>query len=169
MATIFMLLSMINQSIGSERIGGHLHTLLAYKIPLSRVILIKAIFIILITFIELIIMTGIYCWRFWGHVNLTFGFGSMFIFLLAAILSLVLFLISINILACYIFPKLNQVFSIISFGASFMILSFYKSLVSSLINYSTEFIIVCICLFGMLEYFLILTAKRIPNYITLKP
>lgn len=167
-ATIFMLMSMINQSIGFERISGHLHTLLAYKIPLSSIVIIKAIFIVLITSLEVIIMIAIYCWYFWGKVSFTIELIPMFIFLLVAIITLVLFLSSINILACYIFPKLSQVFSIISFGASFIILSFYQVVVPFLINFSGLFIIVSICLFSFLEYILVLTVDRIPNNIILK-
>ncbi len=167
-ASIFMLMSMINQSIGLERISGHIHTLLAYKIPLSRIIIIKSIFIVLITWLEVIIMIVIYCWYFWGKIYFSLKLIPLFIFLLLAIMALVLFLSSINILACYIFPKSSQVFSIISFGGCFLILSFYQVTATFFVNYTSIFIFISIYLFGFLEYILILIANRIPNNIILK-
>jgi len=159
---------MINQSIGFERIGGHIHTILAYKIPLSRIIIIKSIFIVFITWFEVIIMIAIYCWYFWGKIYFSIKLIPLFIFLLLAIITLVLFLSSINILACYIFPKSSQVFSIISFGGCFLILSFYQAAATFLVNYIIIFIFTIICLLGVLEYILILIADKIPNNIILK-
>jgi hypothetical protein len=167
-ATIFMLMSMINQSIGLERISGHIHSLLAYKVSLSRIILCKAIFIVLITFFELIIMAVIYFWNFWGNLNFSFSMFILTILIILTTISSVLFLASINITACYIFPKFSQLFSIISFGFSFVILAYYKSIVAYLINYFGLFFIVGICILATLEYLLYLLVNRIPNNIILK-
>lgn len=167
-AAIFLLMSMINQSIGLERISGHIHIILAYKVSLGRIILSKAIFIVLITFIELIFMAVIYFWNFWGKIN--FSFASLLLFILIIIITVfsVLFFASINIMTCYIFPKLSQLFSLLSFGFSFMILAYYKSIVAYLINYIELFFIIGICIMGTLEYLLYHFADRIPNNIILK-
>jgi len=164
---VFMLMSMINQNIVYERISGHIHCLLAYKVPLRSIIVGKAIFILLITSIELPILLLIY----FGFYNIPISMlitNIFFIIILISVVLLFVFLISfINILVCYSMPKLAKLISVISFIGCFMLFSYYKSLSETLNNYLYSLVILFFVLL-LFSYLLFLIANRIPNQLILK-
>ncbi len=164
---VFMLMSMINQSIVYERIFGHIHCLLAYKVPLRSIIIGKVIFILLITSFELPILFLIY----FGFYNIPisiFTSNIFFIIILISVVILIVFLISfINILVCYSMPKLSKLISIISFIGCFMLFSYYKLLSEILNNYLSSLVIFFVILL-LFSYLLFFIANRIPNQLILK-
>jgi hypothetical protein len=136
-----------------ERISGHIHCLLAYKVPLSSIIFGKVIFILLITSIELPILLLIY----FGFYNISISMlisNIFFIIILISVVLLFVFLISfINILVCYAMPKLANIISVISFIGSFMLFPYYKSLSETLNNYLYSLVILFLFYYSFHIYY----------------
>lgn len=164
---VFMLMSMINQSIVFERISGHIHCLLAYKVPLRSIILSKTVFILVITSIEIPIILSMYFWYYNVSISLLFS-NAFFLLMLILVVLVVVFLISfINIIVCYSLPKLAKLISVLSFAGCFALFSYYKSLSEILNNYIYSLVIMFF-IFLLISYLLLIIANRIPNQLILK-
>ncbi len=167
-ASIFILMSMLNQNISTEKVSGYLHNLLAYKVRLGKIIISKALFIFFLSSIELIFMFLLYVWSFWGRITFSILIFANFILIVLLSAIFVTFFASINILACYIFPRLSQFFSVFSFGISFFILSYYKAMIPIFLNNYLLFSFFSIFCFSILTFLVILLSDKIPKNIILK-
>lgn len=161
----FILLSMISSVIAKEKIVGHIHNLLAYSIPLSKLILAKALFVTIISLVELpIILVLSLILQISGYDIFTQTFVNS-LFLTIFVFPFVILLMSyIVTLVNYIKPQLNQISGIGAFILAFLSFSYLKSILNSITMLPNFLIIffssIVLCIFIWLMH---KVAKQIPH------